>query len=443
MGEQKRKNFVKRMVTGLVLGVVLGLIISLAKPYMSESMWEIINRIFFQDITVEEGRSAIGLFYIVQTVFTNALKLAIVPMVFFSIIMSVCGMNDMRKLGRIAGKTIVTFVLFYLAACLFASLVSEAVIGMGIYKEFVVDELAAGVTEATTSNILVTIVNAVPDNMISTLSNNNKMLAVVTCSVIIGVCVAAMESKIQVFKTFCDECSQITQKFLDFLIIACSPFAVFCMITRTFAIYGIDQVGNIFSYILVTICVLLVYLFVAYPLALAAINKVNPMIFMKKMVKVAIIAFGAAASAPALPLNRETCVKELGCSEEITDFVLPIGMTINMNGTAIMHIIGTAFIATCAGLEVTPMNYLTMTLLAIAASMGTPAIPAAGSVMLYAVLTGTGFNTELCTLIYSLVLAMNKPCEMVLTTLNVVGDAATAVIVSKSEGEFNKDIYNS
>lgn len=157
----------------------------------------------------------------------------------------------------------------------------------------------------------------------------------------------------------------------------------------------------------------------------------------------AIIAFGAAASAPALPLNRETCVKELGCSEEITDFVLPVGMTINMNGTAIMHIIGAAFIATCAGLEVTPMNYLTMTLLAIAASMGTPAIPAAGSVMLYAVLTGAGFNTELCTLIYSLVLAMNKPCEMVLTTLNVVGDAATTVIVSTSEKEFDKEIYNS
>ena len=224
MGEKKRKNFVKRMVTGLVCGVVLGLIISLAKPHMSESLWDILNRIFFQDITTDEGRSAIGLFYIVQTVFTNALKLAIVPMVFFSIIMSVCGMNDMRKLGRIAGKTIVTFVLFYLAACLFASLVSEAVIGMGVYHEFVVDELAAGVTEATTSNILVTIVNAVPDNMISALSSNNKMLAVITCSVIIGVCVAAMESRIQVFKTFCDECSQITQKFLDFLIIAFSVF---------------------------------------------------------------------------------------------------------------------------------------------------------------------------------------------------------------------------
>lgn len=443
MVEKKRKTFVKRMVTALILGVILGIVISLLKPYMSESVWNLLNKLFFQDITVSEGRNAIGLFYIVQTVFTNALKLAIVPMVFFSIIMSVCGMNDMRKLGRIAGKTIITFILFYLVACFFAAVVSELVINMGLYREFVVDSLAADVTEAETSNILVTIVNAVPDNMISALGNNNKMLAVITCSVVIGVSIAAMGDKIQVFRTFCDECSQIVQKFLDFLIIVCSPFSVFCMITRTFAIYGIDQVSNIFSYIIVTIITLIIYLLVAYPIAIGASTRCNPFIFMKKMVKVAIIAFGAAASAPALPLNRETCVKELGCSEEVTDFVLPVGMTINMNGTAIMHIIGTAFIATCAGLDVTPMNYLTMTLLAIAASMGTPAIPAAGSVMLYAVLTGTGFNTELCTLIYSLVLAMNKPCEMVLTTLNVVGDAATTVIVSTSEKEFDKDVYNS
>lgn len=443
MVEAMRKKFVKRMVAALILGVALGLVISLWKPSMDPALWGFLNNLLFQDITVSEGRSAIGLFYIIQTVFTNALKLAIVPMVLFSIIMSVCGMNDMRKLGRIAGKTMLTFVLFYLAACLFASFVSELAIGAGLYREFVVTQAAAGVTEIETSNILVTIISAVPDNMVAALGSNNRMLAVITCAVVIGVCIAAMEGRIKVFRVFCDECGQIVQKFLDFLIIVCSPAAVFCMITRTFAIYGIDHVSNIFAYIAVTIVTLVIYLMVAYPAAIGFSIRCNPFIFMRKMVKVAIIAFGAAASAPALPLNRETCVKELGCAEEVADFVLPVGMTINMNGTAIMHIIGTAFIATCAGLHVTPMNYLTMTLLAIAASMGTPAIPAAGSVMLYAVLTGAGFNTELCTLIYSLVLAMNKPCEMVLTTLNVVGDAATAVIVSKSENEFDAAVYNS
>lgn len=443
MGANVRKNFVKRMVTGLILGVVCGIVASLAKTALNPSTWNIINLVLFQDITVSAGQSALGLFYLVQTVFTNALKLAIVPMVFFSIIMSVCGMNDMRKLGRIAGKTIVTFILFYLVACLFAAIVSEGVISLGVYRPFDVSQAAANVTEIQTSNILVTIVNAVPDNLIAPMTTNNRMLAVITCAVIIGVCIAAMGSKITVFKTFCSEASEITQKFLDFLIIYCSPVAVFCMVTRTFAIYGIDQVGNIFSYIAVTIVTLVIYLLVAYPVAIGFITRCNPYIFMKKMIKVAIIAFGAAASAPALPLNKETCIKELGCSDEITNFVLPVGMTINMNGTAIMHIIGAAFIATCAGLDVTPMHYLTMTLLAIAASMGTPAIPAAGSVMLYAVLTGAGFNTELCTLIYSLVLAMNKPCEMVLTTLNVVGDAATTVIVAKSENEFDPKVYNS
>lgn len=418
MGEKARKNFVKRMITGLILGVVFGVIASLAKTSMAPDIWNIINMIFFQDITVSAGRSALGLFYIVQTVFTNALKLAIVPMVFFSIIMSVCSMNDMRKLGRIAGKTIIAFVLFYLAACVLAAVASEIVIGMNIYRPFSVDQAAANVTEIETSNILVTIVNAVPDNLIAPMTTNNRMLAVIACAVAIGVCIASMGSQITVFKTFCGEAAQITQKFLDFLIITCSPISVFCMVTRTFAIYGIDQVSNIFSYILVTLLVLVIYLFVAYPAAIAASTHCNPFIFMKKMIKVAIIAFGAAASAPALPLNKETCVNELGCSEEITNFVLPVGMTINM-------------------------HYATMTLLAICASMGTPAIPAAGTVMLYAVLTGAGFGTELCTLIYSLILAMNKPCEMVLTMLNVVGDAATTVIVSKSENEFDPKIYNS
>lgn len=395
MGEKARKNFVKRMIAGLVLGVICGIIASLAKTSMNPDTWNVINMIFFQDITVSAGRSALGLFYIVQTLFTNALKLAIVPMVFFSIIMSVCSMNDMRKLGRIAGKTIVTFVLFYLVACVFAAVVSELVIGMGVYRPFQVDQAAASVTEIETSNILVTIVNAVPDNLISPMTSNNRMLAVITCAVVIGVCIASMGSRITVFKTFCDEAGQITQKFLDFLIITCSPISVFCMVTRTFAIYGIDQVSNIFSYILVTLITLIIYLLVAYPAAIGAITRCNPYIFMKKMIKVAIIAFGAA------------------------------------------------FIATCAGLEVTPMHYATMTLLAICASMGTPAIPAAGTVMLYAVLTGAGFGTELCTLIYSLILAMNKPCEMVLTTLNVVGDAATTVIVAKTENEFDAKVYNS
>ncbi|MCI9268306.1 MAG: dicarboxylate/amino acid:cation symporter, partial [Lawsonibacter sp.] len=336
MGEKARKNFVKRMITGLILGVVFGVIASLAKTSMAPDTWNIINMIFFQDITVSAGRSALGLFYIVQTVFTNALKLAIVPMVFFSIIMSVCSMNDMRKLGRIAGKTIIAFVLFYLAACVLAAVASEIVIGMNIYRPFSVDQAAANVTEIETSNILVTIVNAVPDNLIAPMTTNNRMLAVIACAVAIGVCIASMGSQITVFKTFCGEAAQITQKFLDFLIITCSPISVFCMVTRTFAIYGIDQVSNIFSYILVTLLVLVIYLFVAYPAAIAASTHCNPFIFMKKMIKVAIIAFGAAASAPALPLNKETCVNELGCSEEITNFVLPVGMTINMNGTAIM-----------------------------------------------------------------------------------------------------------
>ena len=134
---------------------------------------------------------------------------------------------------------------------------------MNIYRPFSVDQAAASVTEIETSNILVTIVNAVPDNLIAPMTSNNRMLAVITCAVAIGVCIASLGKEITVFKTFCDEAARITQKFLDFLIITCSPVSVFCMVTRTFAIYGIDQVSNIFSYILVTLIVLVIYLLVA------------------------------------------------------------------------------------------------------------------------------------------------------------------------------------
>ena len=442
MGEKARKNFVKRMITGLVLGVICGIVASLAKTSMSPDTWNVINMIFFQDITVSAGRSALGLFYIVQTLFTNALKLAIVPMVFFSIIMSVCSMNDMRKLGRIAGKTIITFVLFYLVACVFAAIVSEIVIGMNIYRPFQVDQAAANVTEIETSNILVTIVNAVPDNLISPMTSNNRMLAVITCAVVIGVCIASMGDKITVFKTFCDEAGQITQKFLDFLIITCSPISVFCMVTRTFAIYGIDQVSNIFSYILVTLITLIIYLLVAYPAAIGAVTRCNPYIFMKKMIKVAIIAFGAAASAPALPLNKETCVKELGCSEEITNFVLPVGMTINMNGTAIMQVVATVFIAGCAGYTVTFPQLVVIALLALIASAGTPAAPGAGAVILFTILSGVGFTNDAALLAYALILAINRPIEMLVTSLNVVGDAVTSICVAKSEGRLDEKRYN-
>ena len=180
-----------------------------------------------------------------------------------------------------------------------------------------------------------------------------------------------------------------------------------------------------------------------YPIGVWLITKQNPMKFLKKIAKVGMLGFAANSSAACLPLNVRTCNEELGCNEEISSFVLPTGMTINMNGTTVMHMFAVTFIATSAGIDVTPANLVVMAFLSICAAMGTPAIPIAGTTMIFTVLSGMGWTTETCLIGYALVVAINRPVEMALLPLNVIGDAAVNVIVNAKEGELNKDIYNS
>ena len=166
------------------------------------------------------------------------------------------------------------------------------------------------------------------------------------------------------------------------------------------------------------------------------------MIFVKKISKVALFGFSTSSSAATLPLNTKTVVEDLGVSKEIASFTLPLGMTINMNGTAIMQVIAAIFIASSSGYEVTVGNILIISLLALIASIGTPAAPGAGAIILFTVLTGMGYQNDAAVLAYSLILAINRPIEMLVTSLNVVGDAATCVYVSKSENNLNEEIYN-
>lgn len=164
---------------------------------------------------------------------------------------------------------------------------------------------------------------------------------------------------------------------------------------------------------------------------------------MKKVAKVGVFAAACNSSAATLPLNTRTCIDELGCSEEISSFVLPTGMTINMNGTTAMHMCAITFIGTAAGINVTPATLAMAAFLSICTAVGTPAIPVAGTTMVYVVMMGLGFNTELCLIGYSLVLAMNYLPGMAVITLNVIGDAATNVIVCFKEKVLNVDKYNS
>ena len=236
--------------------------------------------------------------------------------------------------------------------------------------------------------------------------------------------------------------NDVVVTFLNFVVTNFAPFAVFVLLTRTFAIYGINYLKPALTYVAVTVVLLLVFLVVAYPLVVALGAKLNPITFMKKIANVAVFGFSTSSSAATLPLNMKICTEEFGVDETIASFVLPLGMTVNMNGTAIMQVIATVFIAGCAGYTVTPAQLVLVALLALIASVGTPAAPGSGAVILFTILSGVGFVNDGALLAYSLILAINRPIEMLVTSLNVVGDAVTSICVAKSEGLLKEDVYN-
>lgn len=240
-----------------------------------------------------------------------------------------------------------------------------------------------------------------------------------------------------------ESANEVIQMYLTFLINKVGPVAIFCLISRTFAIYGVEYLAPAAAYVVSAMLTLFLLVVILYPTGIYLATKMNPFKFLKKIAKVGVFGFSTNSSAACLPLNTRTCIDELGCSEEVTSFVLPTGMTINMNGTTVMHMFAVTFIATSAGIDVTPANLIVMAFLSICAAAGTPAIPIAGTTMIFTVLSGMGWTTEACLIGYALVVAINRPVEMALLPLNVIGDAATNVIVNAKEKELNKEIYNS
>ena len=323
-------------------------------------------------------------------------------------------MADPKRLGKIAGKTIGTFVGFYVCGATLESY-----------------------------NPLTTVINAVPSNIVEVLGSNNSILAVVVVAVILGLTMNALGDKAATIKNLMQNLNDIVQVYMDFLINKISPIAIFCMLARTFATDGTEYIRPTLTFMLATIFISLALVVTIYPIGIFLLTGLNPFKFAKKIFKVGMFAAATQSSAATLPLNRKTCIEELGCSREISSFVLPMGMTINMNGTTAMHMVAITFIATAAGIDITPTQLITAAFLSICVAMGTPAIPVAGTTLIFVIMSGLGLSSDLCMVAYALVLAISYLPGMAVITLNVVGDAATTVIVSHKENELDKDVYNS
>jgi len=438
------KSLALKMVIALICGLFVGLgCIILRENLVSNGQvetWNTINNLFFQDITAKEATGAIGIFYIVGQLFVNALQLIIVPMVFVSICLAISVVTDTKKLGRISSKTILTFLTTTVCALIFAGIIGFFVYSTGAFNA--VDTTNITVQQGTTgTNPLNIILSIIPNNLVGSFSNNGGVLAIVFLAVAIGLAMNQLKEKTKTLKKLFIELNEIITICLSFVINKFAPIAIFCLLTRTFAAYGIDYLKPALAYVITVIIALLVYLFVAYPIYLITMARVNPKPFMKKIIKVVLFGFSTSSSAATLPLNKETTVNELGVSDEIASFVLPLGMTINMDGTAIMQVIAAIFVAASSGYDVTFISMSIIAILALIASIGTPAAPGAGAVILFTILTGMGYTNDATLLAYSLILSINRPIEMLVTSLNVTGDSATSIIVSKKENMLNEEIY--
>ena len=440
----KSKRLAIKMLISMVAGIAVGLIFMVIREKLgaSSAAWQTINNWLFQDITAQGAEKAVGLFYIGGQLFVKSLQLVIVPMVFSSIVLAISTIRDASTLGRVSAKTFGWFLLTTTVALVLAGSVALTCFNKGLFNTTI--EGLSAATGFTGSNPLNVILNIVPSNIAASFSVNNAVLSLIFLAIVIGLSLNKKGyGEESVINRLCKELSDVVVVFLNFVVDKFGPVAVFMLLTRTFATYGIDYLKPAAAYVVLTVALLLIYLFIGYPLYIAIAAKLNPFTFIRKIFKVVVFGFSTSSSAATLPLNTETNVSDLGVDKQIASFVLPLGMTINMDGTAIMQVVAALFLAGVGGYEVGVVNLIVIMVLALIASVGTPAAPGAGAVILFTILSGMGFTGEAAMTGYALILAINRPIEMLVTSLNCVGDSVATIAIAKSEGKLDERIYNS
>ena len=357
----------------------------------------------------------------IGTIFINLLKFIVVPIVLLSLICGMISMKDIKKVGSIGWKTIV----YYMGTTLVAIVIGLVI--ANIFKGFfpILDTTGAEYT-ANSSNFMDTIVNIFPSNFWAPLVNAT-MLQVIVIALLIGAGILLVGEKGQPFATFIESANEVFMKIM-MLIIKCSPIGVFCLMVNVVAVNGPSIVGSLAIVLGVAYLGYIIHMVVVYSVAVKGVAKMNPVIFFKNMVPAIIFAFTSTSSVATLPLTKE-CSDKMGANPEYSSFILPLGATINMDGTAIYMGVATIFIATCYGVTLTMGQLVSVVLTATLASIGTAGVSGAGMIMLAMVLESVGLPVEGIALIYG----VDKIFDMGRTTLNIVGDASCAVVVSKIE----------
>ena len=360
------------------------------------------------------------------TIFVNLLKFIVVPVVLFSMIDGILSMDDMKKVGAVGWKTVVYFLCTTAIACVIGLVFANIFDGMGLFPTLTLQE---GMTwdKATSANFMDTLVSIFPSNMWEAFHTSN-MLQVIVIALFFGGAIMATGEKGKICRDIVISFNEVINHLMEF-IISLSPIGVFTMMAWVIATQGAEILGSL---ALVLLCAYLgyaVHAVLVYSLSARIFVGMSPVRFFRGAFAAMMFAFTSTSSAATLPVSKE-CAKELDADEDIAAFVLPLGSTINMDGTAIYQCVATVFLASCVGMNLTIGQMVTVVVTATLASIGTAGVSGAGMIMLAMVLTAMGIPVDMIMIIYG----VDRHFDMGRTCLNVTGDIACSVCISKWEG---------
>jgi Na+/H+-dicarboxylate symporter len=417
MEKTNKASLTMKVVFGMILGVTIGLAINLSGLNVTGS---------FTNTYIVDGA-----FYVIGKMFVNALKMLVVPLVFFSLICGVCGIGNIKTLGRVGSKSFILYTLTTaLAIAMAITLAATIGIGEGMDLQSTIQFSSNAAPPLT--DVFISII---PTNPVKAMANGD-MLPLIFYSILAGISLLMVGQKASRLIEAAEVANEVMMKMVT-IVMSVAPYAVFALIAKALAELGLDLLSQLAGYVAVLFSALILHLFVTLMIVLKVFSGLSPSIFIKKIRDAQVFAFSTASSNATIPVTLRTVIERLGVNNSIASFTVPFGATINMDGTAIMQGVATVFIANIYGIDLGITGYLTVILMSVLASIGTAGVPGVGLVMLSMVFSQVGLPIEGI----GLILGVDRLMDMIRTAVNISGDAVVSTIVAKSEGKLDTLTY--
>ena len=416
-------NLTSRILIGMALGLVLGILLNLINqaawipPAVSEWLdWALVD----------------GLLDVIGTVFLNSLKLLVVPLVFVSLVCGCSALGDNTRMGTMAIKTLLLYLITTAIAVSLALLIATLVqpgVGMNM-----ADQITFVPNEAP--SIKEVLINIFPSNPIKAMAEGN-MLQVIVFSLLMGIAISKSGEPGRKIQDFFVQFNEVVMEMV-IILMHLAPYGVFCMLAKLFANLGYGAIVELFKYFFTVVVVLLLHGVVIYSLILTAFTRLSPLRLFANIRPALLFAFSTSSSSATLPVTLNVAEHRLGVDNSVASFTLPLGATINMDGTAIMQGVATVFIAQAFNIDIGLGGYLLVIATATLASIGAAGVPGVGLVTLAMVLQQVGLPVEGI----ALIIGVDRLLDMMRTVINITGDSMVTTIVANSENLLNRERFN-